>query len=105
MGDLSLFILLVSSKTFCVEIAQNVRNLKCKAYHIMVTRPFDDMLNFHFRKRVLLLSLKLQLWEAMIELQHSCQPLLGVNISPEFVNLYFLYAGRKLHFSLVAVTF
>ena len=27
---------------------------------------------------------------------HSCQPLLGVNLSPEFVNLYFPYAGRGL---------
>ena len=25
---------------------------------------------------------------------HSWQPLLGVNLSPEFVNLYFPYAGR-----------
>ena len=25
---------------------------------------------------------------------HSCPPLLGVNLSPEFVNLYFPYAGR-----------
>ena len=25
---------------------------------------------------------------------HSCQPLLGVNLSPEFVNLYFPYAVR-----------
>ena len=24
---------------------------------------------------------------------HSCQPLLGVNLSPEFVNLHFPYAG------------
>ena len=29
---------------------------------------------------------------------HSCQPLLGVNLSPEFVNLYFPYAGRGLLF-------
>ena len=29
---------------------------------------------------------------------HSCQPLLGVNLSPEFVNLYFPYAGRGLFF-------
>ena len=27
---------------------------------------------------------------------HSCQPLLGVNLSPEFVNLYFPYAGQGL---------
>ena len=27
---------------------------------------------------------------------HSCQPLLGVNLSPEFVNLYLPYAGRGL---------
>ena len=27
---------------------------------------------------------------------HSCQPLLGVNLSPEFVDLYFPYAGRGL---------
>ena len=26
----------------------------------------------------------------------SCQPLLGVNLSPEFVNLYFPYAGWGL---------
>ena len=31
-------------------------------------------------------------------LYHSCQPLLGVNLSPEFVNLYFPYAGRGLLF-------
>ena len=30
----------------------------------------------------------------MIKLLHSCQPLLGVNYSPEFVNLYFPYAGQ-----------
>ena len=29
---------------------------------------------------------------------HSCQPLLGVNLSPVFVNLYFPYAGRGLLF-------
>ena len=29
---------------------------------------------------------------------YSCQPLLGVNLSPEFVNLYFPYAGRGLLF-------
>ena len=29
---------------------------------------------------------------------HSCQPLLGANLSPEFVNLYFPYAGRGLLF-------
>ena len=27
---------------------------------------------------------------------HCCQPLSGVNLSPEFVNLYFPYAGRGL---------
>ena len=30
--------------------------------------------------------------------QHSCQPLLGVNIRTEFVNLYFPYAGWGLLF-------
>ena len=29
---------------------------------------------------------------------HSCQPLLGVNLSPVFVNLYFPYAGQGLLF-------
>ena len=29
---------------------------------------------------------------------HSCQPLLGVNLSPEYVNLYFPYAGQGLLF-------
>ena len=29
---------------------------------------------------------------------HSCQPLLGINLSPEFVNLYFCYAGWGLLF-------
>ena len=29
---------------------------------------------------------------------HSCQPLLGVNLSPEFVNLYFPYAGQVFCF-------
>ena len=28
--------------------------------------------------------------------QHSCQPLFGVNLSPEFVNLYFSYASLGL---------
>ena len=28
--------------------------------------------------------------------RHSCQPLLRVNLSPEFVNLYFPYAGQGL---------
>ncbi len=32
--------------------------------------------------------------------QYSCQPLLGVNLSPEFVNLYFSYASLALFFSL-----
>ena len=31
-------------------------------------------------------------------MMHSCQPILGVNLSPEFVNLYFPYAGRGLLF-------
>ena len=30
--------------------------------------------------------------------RQSCQPLLGVNLSPEFVNLYFPYAGQGLLF-------
>ena len=39
-------------------------------------------------------------------LLHSCQPLLGVNLSPEFVNLYFPYeGGGLLFFSLVAAAF
>ena len=29
---------------------------------------------------------------------HSCQPLLGINLTPEFVNLYFPYAGWDLLF-------
>ena len=29
-------------------------------------------------------------------LPHSCQPLSGVNLSPEFVNLHFPYAGQGL---------
>ena len=29
---------------------------------------------------------------------HSCQPILGVNLSPEFVNLHFSYEGRGLLF-------
>ena len=40
---------------------------------------------------------------------HSCQPLLGVNLSPEFVNLYFPNADWSLFFSffflLVAAAF
>ena len=31
---------------------------------------------------------------------NSCQPLLGVKLSPEFVNLYFPYAGWGLLFSI-----
>ena len=31
-----------------------------------------------------------------LSVTYSCQPLLGVNLSPAFVNLYFLYAGRGL---------
>ena len=30
--------------------------------------------------------------------QHNCQPLLGVNLRPELVNLYFPYAGWGLLF-------
>ena len=40
-----------------------------------------------------------------IQQQHSYQPLLEVNLSPEFVNLYFPYAGQSFVFSLVAVAF
>ena len=29
---------------------------------------------------------------------HSCQPLFGINFGPEFVNLYFPYAGQGLFF-------
>ena len=36
--------------------------------------------------------------DPLILLSHSCQPLLGVNLSPEFVNLYFPHAGRGLLF-------
>ena len=39
---------------------------------------------------------KLLKWLA--PLHRSCQPLLGVNLSPEFVNLYFPYAGQGLLF-------
>ena len=34
----------------------------------------------------------------LLSVFHSCQPLLGVNLSPVFVNLYFPYAGRGLLF-------
>ena len=37
-------------------------------------------------------------WKALHKHIHSCQPLLGVNLSPEFVNLYFPYAGRVFCF-------
>ena len=40
-----------------------------------------------------------QLWQWSIYYiyhTHSCQPLLGVNLSPEFVNLYFPYACQGL---------
>ena len=33
-----------------------------------------------------------------VHVAHSCQPLLGVNLSPVFVNLYFPYAGQGLLF-------
>ena len=37
---------------------------------------------------------------------HSCQPILGVNLNPEFVNLSFPYADRGLSFfSLAAAAF
>ena len=29
---------------------------------------------------------------------HSCQPILGINLSPEFVNLHFSYEGQGLLF-------
>ena len=32
------------------------------------------------------------------DLLHSCQPLLEVNLSPVFVNLYFPYGGQGLLF-------
>ena len=38
------------------------------------------------------------LWLAAMCISRSCQPLLGVNLSPEFVNLYFPYAGQGLLF-------
>ena len=34
----------------------------------------------------------------MVWQNHSCQPLLRVNLSPEFVYLYFPYAGQGLLF-------
>ena len=40
-----------------------------------------------------------------IILHHSCQPLVGVNLSPEFVNLYFLYAGWGPVFWLIPAAF
>ena len=37
---------------------------------------------------------------------YSCQPLLGLKLSPEFVKLYFHYVGQGLlFFSLVAAAF
>ena len=39
------------------------------------------------------------LWRSMpCSYTHRCQPLLGVNLSPEFVNLYFPYAVQGLLF-------
>ena len=46
-------------------------------------------------------GLFIQLWQWSIYYiyhTHSCQPLLGVNLSPEFVNLYFPYACQGLLF-------
>ena len=37
-------------------------------------------------------------WQCSVMFLHSCQPLLGVNLSPEFANLYFPYAGQGLLF-------
>ena len=50
--------------------------------YITFIRPFLHQTNAMFNQR----------------LEHSCQSLLGVNISPEFVNLYFPYAGKGLLF-------
>ena len=33
-----------------------------------------------------------------LRLHQSCQPLMGVNLSPEFVNLYIPHAGQGLLF-------
>ena len=45
--------------------------------------------------------------DSTIQRRHSCQPLLGVNLSPEFVNLYFPYKCRPGSFVslLVAAAF
>ena len=37
-------------------------------------------------------------FQTEISVWHSCQPILGVKLSPEFVNLYFPYAGQGLLF-------
>ena len=35
-------------------------------------------------------------WGAGGVSDHSCQPLLGINLSPEFVNLYFFAGGSGI---------
>ena len=49
---------------------------------------------------------KIETVKYIVYIPHSCQRLLGLNLSPEFVNLYFPYAGRGLlFFLLVAAAF
>ena len=66
-------------------------------------------INYYISKRAWLavsvrqavnLTLELTLFRTIqsCKCNHSCQPLLGVNLSPEFVNLYFPYAGQGLLF-------
>ena len=45
--------------------------------------------------------------DSIIQRRHSCQLLLGVNLNPDFVNLYFHYAGQVFCFfaGRVAVAF
>ena len=60
----------------------------------------DYFLLFFFYLAIIILFIrtKTQTANFLGNLLHSCQPLLGVHLSPEFVNMYFPYAGWGLLF-------
>ena len=63
------------------------RNLKRKACHIMVTRPFGDRaqsITFSLESEYSCCHWSYSSGKPWVTLRHSCQLHLGVNLSPEF---------------------
>ena len=97
----SFIALLVHKLTLVWHFSKQIKSRQCND-HLIPSCQFD----YQHYKETLCNTKQIQYCLKNLCMCHSCQPLLRVNLSPEFVNLYFPYAGWGLFFfSPVAAAF